>query len=55
MQLVKDYTLEQARSKIEYYLGLTPKEETVFSGTDRPSESCISILQDSQFPDSRLL
>ena len=27
IQLVKDYTSEQARSEVEYYLGLTPKEE----------------------------
>ena len=43
IQLVKDYTSEQARSEVEYYLGLTPEEE-VFSGTDRPSESCFSIM-----------
>ena len=34
IQLVKDYTSEQARSEVEYYLGLTPKEEQSFSGTD---------------------
>ena len=32
IQLVKDYTLEQARSKVEYYLGLTPEEEQSFQG-----------------------
>ena len=32
IQLVKDYTSEQARSKVEYYLGLTPKEEQSFQG-----------------------
>ena len=30
--LVKDYTSEQARSKVEYYLGLIPKEEQSFQG-----------------------
>ena len=30
IQLVKDYTSEQARSEVEYYLGLTPKEEQSF-------------------------
>ena len=32
IQLVKDYTSKQARSKVEYYLGLTPKEEQSFQG-----------------------
>ena len=32
IQLVKDYTTEQARSEVEYYLGLTPKEEQSFQG-----------------------
>ena len=32
IQLVKDYTCEQARSEVEYYLGLTPKEEQSFQG-----------------------
>ena len=32
IQLVKVYTLEQARSKVEYYFGLTPKEEKSFQG-----------------------
>ena len=32
IQLVKDYTSEQARSKVEYYLGLTPEEEQSFQG-----------------------
>ena len=32
IQLVKDYTSEQARSEVEYYLGLTPKEEQSFLG-----------------------
>ena len=32
IQLVKDYTSEQARSEVEYYLGLTPKEEQPFQG-----------------------
>ena len=27
MQLVKDYTSEQAQSEVEYYLGLTSKSE----------------------------
>ena len=30
IQLVKDYTSEQARSEVEYYLGLTPKEKQSF-------------------------
>ena len=29
---MKDYTSEQARSEVEYYLGLTPKEEQSFQG-----------------------
>ena len=32
IQLVKDYTSEQARSEVEHYLGLTPKEEQSFQG-----------------------
>ena len=32
IQLVKDYSSEQARSEVEYYLGLTPKEEQSFQG-----------------------
>ena len=32
IQLMKDYSSEQARSKVEYYLGLTPKEEQSFQG-----------------------
>ena len=32
IQLVKDYTSEQARSEAEYYLGLTPKDEQSFQG-----------------------
>ena len=32
IQLVKDYTSEKARSEVEYYLGLTPKEEQSFQG-----------------------
>ena len=32
IQLVKDYTLEQARSEVEYHVGLTPKEEQSFQG-----------------------
>ena len=32
IQLVKDYTSEQARSEMEYYLGLTPEEEQSFQG-----------------------
>ena len=32
IQLVKDYTSEQAMSEVEYYLGLTPKEEQSFQG-----------------------
>ena len=32
IQLVKDYTSEQTRSKVEYYLGLTPKDEQSFQG-----------------------
>ena len=42
--LVKDYTSEQARSEVEYYLGLTPEEEQSFQGlTDHLSlafQSC---------------
>ena len=32
IQLVKDCTSKQARSKVEYYLGLTPEEEQSFQG-----------------------
>ena len=32
IQLVKYYTSKQARSEVEYYLGLTPKEEQSFQG-----------------------
>ena len=32
IQLVKEYTSEQARSEVEYYMGLTPKEEQSFQG-----------------------
>ena len=32
IQLVKDYASKQARSEVEYYLGLTPKEEQSFQG-----------------------
>ena len=32
IQLVKDYISEQAGSEVEYYLGLTPKEEQSFQG-----------------------
>ena len=32
IQLVKDNTSKQARSEVEYYLGLTPKEEQSFQG-----------------------
>ena len=32
IQLVKDYISKQARSEVEYYLGLTPKEEQSFQG-----------------------
>ena len=32
IQLVKDYTSEQARGEVEYYLGLTPEEEQSFQG-----------------------
>ena len=32
IHLVKDYTSEQARSEVEYYLGLTPKKEQSFQG-----------------------
>ena len=32
IQLVKDYTSMQARSEVEYYLGLTSKEEQSFQG-----------------------
>ena len=44
---MKDYTLEQARSEVEYYLGLTPKEEQSFQGLiDRLSlafQSCETV------------
>ena len=30
IQLVKDYILEQDRSEVEYYFGLTPEEEQSF-------------------------
>ena len=32
IQLVKDYTSKQARSEVEYYLGLTPKSKQSFQG-----------------------
>ena len=32
IKLVKEYTSEQARSEVEYYLGLTLKEEQSFQG-----------------------
>ena len=32
IQLVKDYTSKQARSEVQYYLGLTAKEEQSFQG-----------------------
>ena len=32
IQLVKDYTSEQARSEVEYYLGLTPNGDQSFQG-----------------------
>ena len=32
IQLVKDYTSEQARSEVEYYLGLIPEQEQSFQG-----------------------
>ena len=32
IQLVKDYTSEQARSEVEYYLGLTPEQQQSFQG-----------------------
>ena len=32
IQLVKDYTSEQARNEVEYYLGLTPEQEQTFQG-----------------------
>ena len=32
IQLVKDYTSEEARSEVEYYLSLPPKEEQSFQG-----------------------
>ena len=32
IKLVKDYTSKQARSEVEYYLGLTPEEEQSFQG-----------------------
>ena len=32
IQLVKDYTSKQARSEVEYYLGLIPEEEQSFQG-----------------------
>ena len=43
IQLVKDYTCEQGRSEMEYYLGLTPKEEQSFQGLiDHLSLACQS-------------
>ena len=62
IQLVKDYTSEQARSEVEYYLGLTPEEEHSFQGlTDHLSlafQSCetdSSLIADfySQFQKTR--
>ena len=32
IQLVKDYTSEQVRSEVEYYLGLTPEQEQSYQG-----------------------
>ena len=53
IQLVKDYTSEQARSEVEYYLGLTPKEEQSFQGlidhlslTFQSSETVSSLIAD---------
>ena len=44
---MKDYTSEQARSEVEYYVGLTPKEEQSFQGLiDHPSlafQSCETV------------
>ena len=51
IQLVKDYTSEQARSEVEYYLGLTPKEEQSFQGLIDHLSLALSILQDCQLPD----
>ena len=50
IQLVKDYTSEQARSEVEYYLGLTPRARAVISGTDRPFEPRFPILWDCPAP-----
>ena len=47
IQLVKDYTSKQARSEVEYYLGLTPKEEQSFQGLidhlSRAFQSCKTV------------
>ena len=60
IQLVKDYTSEQARSEVEYYLGLTPEEEQSFQGLiDHLSlafQSCktvSSLIADFEFQKTR--
>ena len=55
IQLVKDYTSEQARSEVEYYLGLTPKEEQSFQGLIDHLSLAFQSCEDCQLPDSRLL
>ena len=44
IQLVKDNTSEQARSEVEYYLGLTPKEGQSFQGLIDHLSLTFSIL-----------
>ena len=51
IQLVKDYTSEQARSEVEYYLGLTPEEEQSFQGLMDHLSLAFQILRDCQVPD----
>ena len=62
IQLVKDYTSEQAKSEVEYYLGLTPKEEQSFQGlidhlslTFQSCETVSSLIPDfyNQFQKTR--
>ena len=52
IQLVKDYTSEQARSEVEYYLGLTPKEEQSFQGLIDHLTLAFQSCKNGQLPDS---
>ena len=52
IQLVKDYTSEQARSEVEYYLGLTPEEEQSFQGLIDHLSLAFQSCKMVSFPDS---